>query len=156
VKVSAKVLFLLLCLGNCGASAPGGQSILSDMTPEAWREPRVWHFFVTDEQERQLGSIALLLTKEGVGPDTCVDSYWRKAIVMESTLDFDFGVDISPAYHLNGPWLTVELTAASCSLNHRLIGDADNDGASGSFHYIHSLNATIIGSFYAKPTLERK
>ena len=130
------------------------REILSDLTPERWRQPSVWHFYVLDEQQRKLGRISLLLTDEQITSDYCVDDYWKKAIVMDSDLDFDFGVELLPAYHLNGPWLTVELTSSSCSLRHRFVGDADNDGATGSFHYIHSLNATIVGSFSAKPTID--
>jgi hypothetical protein len=152
--MAKKLLGIALCLGLGVALAADERSILSDLAPERWRQPGVWHFYVVDEENRELGRISLLLTGEQVSSDSCVDDYWKKAIVMDSDVDFDFGVDMSPAYHLNGPWLTVELTSSSCSLRHRFVGDATEDGATGSFHYIHSLNAQIIGSFTAKPTIK--
>lgn len=95
----------------------------------------------------------MLFTDDAVGSDACVGDHWRKALVMGNKLDFDFGVELQPAYNIDGPWLTVELTASSCSLHHRFVGDVSNDGATGSFHYVHALGATIIGTFSAKATI---
>jgi hypothetical protein len=154
VKYSYLVAMLLLCLCSSTASSVDQAALMADLTPKEWRKPGVWYFYLTDEQQRDLGRIVLLLTDEIVGSEECTDRHWRKAIVMDTSLDFDFGVDLQPAYNLHGPWLTVELTASSCSLNHRLVGDVSSGGAAGSFHYLHALNASIVGTFSAKPVVE--
>ena len=96
----------------------------------------------------------LLLTQEDIGTESCVDQYWKKALVIDDSLDFDVGFEKQPAYNIKGPWLTIDLTASTCNVHHRLIGDVNSDGATGSFNYLDLLGSYNIGTFTASPVVD--
>lgn len=144
----------LLLLGCTSTKTFDDRALLEQLTPAEWRQPGIWYFDVVDNEQRSIGYIVLQLTGEDVGSDTCMDSYWKSAIVLDNSLDFDFEGNVVPAYSVRGSNLIVELTASSCSVHHRFVGEATSEGATGGFHYLHSLNARIVGAFAASSVLE--
>jgi len=144
----------LICLCGCTTNAVDDRAFMSQLTPDEWRHPGAWTFHIVDNQHDSLGHIVLLLTDEGIGADSCVDSYWKKATIIDDGLDFDFGFEKRPAYNVKGPWITIDLTASTCNVHHKLVGDVDSEGAVGSFNYIDLLDSYSIGTFTAKPVVD--
>lgn len=143
----AGTLFLLACTAT---KRPfDDRALMATMTPAQWRDGGVWYFEVVDTEQNSIGHIVLLLTGDDVVESACLENHWKNAIVLENDLDFDFGFDVVPAYHVTGTQLAVELTASSCSVHHRFVGEATSEGASGSFHYLYSLDGDVVGAFTA-------
>lgn len=110
-----------------------------------------WRFeFVSSEQE-SLGYLVLVFTTDLIEEPTCGYGYWKKVAVLEDRLNFDFGTDFRPAYTIFGPWLTMDLTSASCNIDHTLIGDISSEEASGTFNLAHPLGGSNLGRFTARP-----
>jgi hypothetical protein len=146
-----KIAAILLVLYGCNSTRSfDDRAFMAQLTPVEWRQQGVWYFDVFDNQQRSLGHIVLFLTGEPVGTESCVDDYWQRAVVLDNKLDIDTNLDILPAYNLKGSHLTVELTASSCSVHHRFLGDATSDGAVGGFHILHSLDGIVAGTFVAR------
>jgi hypothetical protein len=145
------VLAGALCLSACTATKKtiDDRALIASMTPTQWRDGGTWYFDVVDNDQNSIGHIVLLLTGDEVAENACLGNHWKNAIVLDNDLDYDFGFDIVPAYHVNGTLLAVELTASSCSVHHRFVGEATSEGASGSFHYLYSLNGDVVGAFTA-------
>lgn len=150
------VLVGALCLSACTTTTKpfDDRALMAAMTPAQWRNGGVWYFDVVDTEQKSIGHIVLLLTGDEVVENACLENHWKNAIVLENDLDFDFGFDIVPAYHVTGTQLAVELTASSCSVHHRFVGEATSEGASGSFHYLYSLNGNVVGAFTATTIVE--
>ena len=111
----------------------------------------VWRFDFVDTHHESLGHLLLAFTNESIDEPSCGNDYLKKMVVLEDGLDFDFGVESRPAYSINGPWLTVDLTASVCYIDHKLIGDITQGGAAGFFNYSHKLGGYNIGRFTARP-----
>ena len=143
---------IALCAASACASRTGDyRAVFSQMTPQSWATPGVWTFRILDRDDRPMGDIVLLLTNENPDAGSCANAGWRKAIVIDDTVDFDFGFEKSPAYSVHGRWLTVDLTASICELDHNLVGEIDEQGASGFFNFAHSLGGYNVGKFVATP-----
>jgi hypothetical protein len=135
----------LLCLIACSSSP---EIATSDAGETAARNA-VWQFDFVDTEQRSRGYLLLAFTDELVDQPTCGNDYWKKIVVLDDGLDFDLSVEPRPAYTVNGPWLTMDLTASVCYLDHKLIGDITPDGASGFFNFSHQLGGYNIGKFTA-------
>jgi hypothetical protein len=150
VSLFVRLLIVLFLLTGCATSNHkdyGG--LIAQLTPARWRQPGTWDFIILDREEHSLGHIVLRLTGEDVGADACDRDQWKRAVVLESSLTFDFGFVVQPAYRVHGRWLTVDLTASMCYADHILDGELDNEGASGFFNYHHNLGGDNIGTFTA-------
>jgi len=140
----------MLCIGGC-TSIPPGKLELAAADTERPRCQDVWQFDFVDTNNESLGYLLLALTDDSVAEPTCGNDYWKKMVILEDSLDFDFGVESRPAYTVNGPWLTADLTASVCYIGHMLIGEFTPDGASGFFNFSHKLGGYNIGRFTARP-----
>ena len=78
-----------------------------------------------------MGHILLHFTGENVAAP-CDNRGWKRAVIVEGKIDYDFGFELQPAYRVHGHWLTVDLTASVCGADHLFNGDLGDDGASGS------------------------
>lgn len=142
---------LLLCLCACASSEPVDQAQTASDGAASQSQQPVWRFDFVDDNQDSLGYLLLAFTAEAVDEPTCGKDYRKKMRVVEDRLDFDLGVEAQPAYSINGPWLTIDLTASVCYIDHNLIGDITDDGATGFFTYSHRLGGRSIGSFTAHP-----
>ena len=97
-----------------------------------------------------MGHIRLYFSGE-ILATACDDGDWRRATIIESEIDYDFGFELQAAYRVHGHWLTVDLTAAVCGADHLFIGELADEGASGFFNYSHRLGGSNIGTFSAAP-----
>lgn len=125
--------------------------LVASVTPAAWSQPALWDFEVFDKSGQPAGGVVLYFTEEPVTSDFCAAPHWRKAIVVYDDLDIEFDFDKQAAYSISGPWLTMDLTASSCSVDHNFVGQIDDDGARGYFNLAHSLGGKNLGKFIAKP-----
>ena len=98
--------------------------------------------------------MVLAFTDKKIDEPACGRNEWAKMLVLEDSLDIDFGVNPQPAYLILGPWLRIDLTASACYLNHNLIGDISPDGASGHFTLTHKIGGRYLGKFTARPVSE--
>jgi hypothetical protein len=158
MRATSIVIAACLLAGGCEASGPGKArparmtypDMMSQATPDNWRRARAWVFEFVDQQQRDMGSMTLLFTAEAVDDDSCADRHWKRARILADRLDFDFGFDLYPAYTISGPWLTIDLTSSICSVDHNLIGELSDDGASGHFTVSHSIGGENVGTFRAR------
>ncbi len=111
-----------------------------------------WRFDFVNLEKEPLGHLVLVFTTDAIDEPTCGYAHWKKAVVLEDGLNFDFGTEFRPAYTIFGPWLTMDLTSASCNIDHTLIGDIGPDEASGTFNLAHPLGGSNLGRFTAQPT----
>jgi hypothetical protein len=145
---------MLLCLASCAArKQPGFDAYIAQLTPARWQQPGVWVFSVQDPQKESMGHIMLHFTGESVAAP-CDNRGWKRAVIFEDKIDYDFGFELQPAYRVHGYWLTVDLTASVCGAGHLFNGDLGDDGASGFFNYSHRLGGNNIGTFIAVPVEE--
>ena len=151
-RIRISMLFLLLT--GCSASAPDIGTEISPLTPGLWRQSQLWSFELVDIHERSLGKIVLLMSDERVDVSSCDNRHWKKALVVEDELDFDFGFEIEPAYKIHGRWLNVDLTASICDADYNLNGELSKEGAAGFFNYSHLLGGRNIGTFTAVPVTD--
>ena len=101
--------------------------------------------------EQPMGNIVLRFTAQPAGEDLCTDAGWYEAIVMEDNLDYDMGFESRAAYMISGPWITVDLSADACNVDHKLIGQVYEDRATGNFNYIARFGGRHLGTFVAEP-----
>lgn len=144
------ILAMSACAGNDTAKKESDPGI----TPIRWQTAATWEFHITDAEQRDLGTIVLRLSPDVVEEDSCAKTGWRKAIVMEDNLDFDFSADKQPAFNISANWITIDLTATVCNVNHVLIGELVEDGAAGHFNYSHPLGGYSVGTFKATPIVD--
>jgi len=142
---------LILFAYGCTSSQLRSQDVAAATDTEPTVLHAVWQFDFFDTNNQSLGYLLLAFTGEGIDEPTCGNDYWKKMVVLEDRLDFDFGVESRPAYSINGPWLTIDLTASVCYIDHMLIGDITQDGATGFFNFSHKLGGYNIGKFTARP-----
>lgn len=145
------LLALTVCLFGCVSTQPRDQDLTATPDTITVEDLTVWRFDFVDTDQESLGYLLMVFTNDTVDEPTCGNDYWKNMVVLENSLDFDFGVESRPAYTLNGPWLTIDLTASVCYLDHNLIGDMTADGASGFFTFSHKLGGYNIGRFTARP-----
>ena len=145
------LIALIFCLYGCTYSQPRSQDLATETDTEPVAHQAVWRFDFVDTDHNTLGYLLLAFTNDSIDEPTCGNDYWKKMVVLEDSLDFDFGVESRPAYTVNGPWLTIDLTASVCYIDHNLIGDITEDGASGFFTFSHKLGGYNIGRFTARP-----
>lgn len=144
---------MLLLLAACTVIEPDLGDAVETPSFGRWQYPDTWEFHVVDDQQRSLGSITLRLTEEDVGDDLCADAFWKRAVVLEDRLEIDLGGEKHPAYHIEGPWLTLDLTAANCRVSHNFIGEISSERASGFFTQSHPLGGQNLGSFTGTPVM---
>jgi hypothetical protein len=139
---------MVWCLGACAsANYDSGQ-----LAPEAEEAADMaWRFDFVDTMDSPMGYMVMVFTDEKVDEPTCGKDEWAKMLILEDSLDIDFGVDPRPAYLIMGPWLRIDLTASVCYLNHNLIGDISPENASGYFTFTHKIGGRYIGKFTARP-----
>lgn len=154
--VAAGLISVLIALGACAQS---------DTEPELSDEPSVfaavqtttgrlsqhWKFEITAADDTALGDIELLLTNEVFEQLECDGQAWRRAEVIDNGLEYDIGDDISPAFILRGPWLTIDLAATTCNMGYRLVGTLTGQAATGHFSFVHSLGGEYVGTFTGVP-----
>jgi len=145
------LLALIISLYGCTSTQPRSQNLVAMPDTKIAADQAVWRFDFVDTNHESLGYLVLAFTEDSVDEPTCGNDYWKKIVVLEDSLDFDFGVESRPAYTVNGPWLTIDLTASVCYLDHNLIGDITRGGASGFFTFSHNLGGYNIGRFTARP-----
>lgn len=145
------LLALTVCLYGCISTQPRDQDLAATPDAQSVEDATVWRFDFVDTDKESLGHLLLVFTQDSVDEPTCGNDHWKNMVVLENSLDFDFGVESRPAYTVNGPWLTIDLTASVCYLDHNLIGDITPDGASGFFTFSHKLGGYNIGRFTARP-----
>jgi hypothetical protein len=119
--------------------------------PDSADNQAIWRFDFVDSNNESLGYLVLAFTNDEINEPTCGNDHWKKMVVIDDELDFDLGMESSPAYFLNGPWLTIDLTASYCYIDHMLIGEMTPNTASGFFNYSHQLGGYNIGRFTAWP-----
>lgn len=139
---------LAACASPPPERTPAG---LEALTPVAWQRPAAWSFEVVSDDQAALGRVVLLFTADPLPSGPCGGADWHRAVLLEERLDVDLGMRPAPAWRIEGPWLTVDLTAASCSSHHRFVGELDGDGASGFFNHSHPLGGRTLGRFRARP-----
>ena len=139
---------MILCLCGCASSQTDSdeQSATSGVAPAA-----AWRFDFVDTENKSLGYLVMAFSDQPVDEPTCGYDYWKKMVVLDDKLDFDFGAEFQPAYTIFGPWLTIDLTASVCSIDHNMIGDISADGASGHFTLSHKIGGNNLGRFTAHP-----
>jgi hypothetical protein len=145
--------WIVLILILCGCISQQREEQQSAATTDA--NPVVhdvaWRFDFVDNDENSFGFLTMVFTAERIDEPTCGNEHWKKMLILEDRLNFDFGVETRPAYTVHGPWLTIDLTASICYLDHNLIGDITSDGASGFFTFSHKIGGHNIGKFTARP-----
>jgi hypothetical protein len=155
VSLIIRSAVILLCLAGCSThSKTDFSGLIAQLTPARWQHPGTWDFRVVDQQKQSIGHLVLRLTGESVSNTACDDGEWKTAVILEDRLDYDFGFDLQPAYRVHGRWLTVDLTASMCNVDHIFNGEVDDDGASGFFNYYHRLGGNNIGAFTAVPVTQ--
>ena len=142
---------LMVCVYGCTSTQSRSQDLAATPDTETRAYPAVWRFDFVDNNHESLGYLLLAFTEDSVNEPTCGNDYWKNMVVLEDNLEFDFGVESRPAYTVNGPWLTIDLTASVCYIDHNLIGDITPDRASGFFTFSHKLGGYNIGRFTARP-----
>jgi hypothetical protein len=145
------LIALILCAYGCTSSQLGSKDVAAATDAESAVHQAVWQFDFVDTNNEPLGYLLLAFTDERIDEPTCGNDYWKKMVLLENNLDFDFGVESLPAYFINGPWLTIDLTASVCYIDHTLIGDITQEGAAGFFNFSHQLGGYNIGRFTARP-----
>lgn len=142
---------MLLCIMGCAErTRPDFAALMTQLTPTTWRQAGAWNFHISGREQESLGHITLRLTGESIDL-ACDENDWKRAIVVENKLKYDFGFALQPAYRFHGHWLTVDLTAANCGADHLLNGEMKNSNATGFFNYSHRLGGNNIGTFIAIP-----
>ncbi len=139
------------CLCGCVSTSADRQAATSQAQAGLNADLATWKFDFVDTNEDSLGHLVMAFTNESIGEAGCVDEHWRQLLVDEDRLDYDLGAELRPAYTLRGPWLTINLTASVCHIDHNLIGTISPDGASGYFTFSHDLGGHNIGRFFAQP-----
>lgn len=129
--------------------------VYGSLTPEPWRAPGTWDIEISTPDEQPMGNIVLRFTAEPAGEDLCADTGWYEAIIMEDNLDYDLGEGSQAAYLISGPWLTIDLSADACNVDHKLVGQLFEDRASGNFNYIARFGGRHLGKFVAEPIVQR-
>lgn len=144
---------ILVLLVGCGTSSSTTtyRGMMARLTPAPWQQPGTWDFHIIDPEEQSMGHIVLRLTGAPVDNPVCAEGDWYRALLLEESVDYDFGFDLRPAYRVHGQWLTVDLTSSICNADHLLNGEMDDDGASGFFNYAHRLGGNNLGKFTATP-----
>lgn len=142
-------IMLVLCLGGCASTNHDSSQLTPTLDAEA--ADLAWRFDFVDTTDAPIGYMVLAFTDEKIDEPACGRNEWAKMLVLEDSLDIDFGVVPQPAYLILGPWLRIDLTASVCYLNHNLIGDISPDGASGHFTLTHKIGGSYLGKFTASP-----
>ena len=145
------LLTLIVCLYGCVSTQPSDQDLAATPATYTVEDQTVWRFDFVDTDQESLGYLLMVFTDDSVNEPTCGNDYWKNMLVLENSLDFDFGVESHPAYTVRGPWLTIDLTASVCYFDYKLIGDITPDGASGFFTFTHKLGGDYLGRFTARP-----
>ena len=147
ISLVTRLIIIIVLIAGCAVNESKTQT-----EPEHF--PAIWLIRFIDAEEQSLGYLKLRLTDEFVDGNYCGNDYRKKAFVIEDELDVDVGMDKQPAYHLDGFWIKIDLTASVCYTNYMLIGGIDREEASGFFNYTHPLGGYNIGRFAANPVSE--
>ncbi len=86
------LLALIVCLYGCTSTEPRDQNLAA--TPDAETVPHqtVWQFEFVDTDQESLGYLLMVFTNDNVVEPTCGNDDWKNMVVLENSLDFDFGV----------------------------------------------------------------
>lgn len=150
---------VLVGLFGCTMNKPDADAdadiFVASLTPPAWHYSDTWIFRVVNDRQRELGEIVLLLTGKKTSADSCAENGSNKAVVINNSLDIDFGFELDPAFTLHGRWLRIDLTASTCDVDHVLYGEVNAKSANGFFNYSHPLGGYNIGTFRATPAMSK-
>jgi hypothetical protein len=135
------------------ASAPPSR------TPAVWKEPRVWQFYIVDNDRKWMGAIVLEFTNNPFA--SCTDGNWQQARLISSSTDF-FKLhgasreltkgEIAIAYLVDGVKLWIDLNANLCEEHFFLQGELSDTGSSGQVqHYNFFTSTKQLGWFTALP-----
>ena len=99
---------VILCLCGCASSQTDGDDQLLTSGAAA---AAAWRFDFVDTEDKSLGYLVMAFTDQQVDEPSCGYDYWKKMVVLDDKLDFDFGAEFQPAYTIFGPWLTIDTQA---------------------------------------------